>query len=255
MIIYFKGHFVLVTSGDLYSNGQKTEVLDMKNSKFTCPGLPDFPVEMAKGAGGMIRNVPLICGGQKGRLWAISGLAFYDDCYVLKHKQWIKSGNLHQPTSEMGMGSVVLNGELLVNGGYLYHEGYFASDDDYPYATNEKIGLNSKSKLRDLPHSRYKHCNVPINDTHVMIIGGQNSRYTYVSDTLIFDTIRNEFSEGPPLKQARSHHGCIRAKVDDRQFLFVTGGDYEYWYGYTVLDTTEYLDLSHPENGWTYGKK
>ena len=58
-----EGHFVLIISGYPYSNGRKTEVLDLKNYKFTCPGLPDYPIKMAYGVGGMIGNVPLICGG------------------------------------------------------------------------------------------------------------------------------------------------------------------------------------------------
>merc|ERR1712241_162388 len=76
-----EGHFVLITSGYPFSTGRRTEVLNLKNHKFTCPGLPDYPMEMAYGAGGMIGIVPLICGGHKGNF---GSRTFYADCYTLR---------------------------------------------------------------------------------------------------------------------------------------------------------------------------
>ena len=201
---------------------------------------------MTYGVGGMIGNVPLICGGNKG----YSGSrTFHGDCYMLKGKQWIKNGSLDQPRSSIGTGTIVMDNELFTNGGIL--------DEDKSYSkSNEKIGLTSKSKLPDLPKSRFDHCNIPINDTHYIITGGKEGLGSFWENgddstkTLIFDKNTNTFSEGPSLNQARQAHGCFSAKIGFRQVLFVTGGKYGY-----ILDTTEFLDLSQPELKWTYGNK
>jgi len=232
-----EGHFVLITSGVPYSNGRRTEILNLKNHKFTCPGLPDYPIEMAYGAGGMIGIVPLICGGQKGNFGSIT---FYADCYTLRGRQWIKNGSLDQPRTKMGTGTIAMNNALFINGGVF--------DENRSYSkSNEKIGLNSKSKLPDLPKSRYSHCNIPINDTHIIITGGAEDG-SYTTKTLIFDINAKTFSEGPRLNQARQDHGCFNTKIGNRQVMFVTGGYYD---GYN-LDTTEFLDLSQPELGWSF---
>ena len=241
-----EGHFVLITSGYPFSNGQKTRVLNFKNDRFICPGLPDYPIKMTYGVGGMIGNVPLICGGNKG----YSGSrTFHGDCFMLKGKQWIKNGSLDQPRSSIGTGTIVMNNELFTNGGIL--------DEDKSYSkSNERIGLTFKSKLPDLPKSRFDHCNIPINDTHYIITGGKEGLGSFwengddTTKTLIFDKNTNTFSEGPSLNQARQAHGCFSAKIGFRQVLFVTGGKYGY-----ILDTTEFLDLSQPELKWTYGNK
>ena len=59
------------------------------------------------------------------------------------------------------------------------------------------------------------------------------------------------FSEGPRLNQARDDHGCFNAKIGNRQVMFVTGGNYGGNNG--ELNTIEFLDLSQPELGWSYG--
>ena len=98
-----------------------------------------------------------------------------------------------------------------------------------------------------LKYARYGHCNIPINGTHFIITGGGDGYYT--TKTLIFDINTNTFSEGPRLNQARDCHGCFNAKLGNRQVMFVTGGRYSG----DNLDTTEFMDLSQPELGWSYG--
>ena len=239
-----EGHFVLITSGyGLYINGRKTELLNLKNHKFTCPGPPDYPMQMTHGAGGMIGNVPLICGGQKGDF-----LQRFGDCYTLKGQQWIKNGSLDQPRSRMGTGTIDMNNALFINGGVLDGSHY---GNWYISKSNEKIVLNSKSKLPDLPKSRYDHCNIPINETHFIITGGIVDGRYYTTKTLVFDVNTKTFSQGPRLNQARKAHGCFNAKIGNRQVMFVTGGNYGGNNG--ELNTIEFLDLSQPELGWSYG--
>ena len=244
------GQFMLVSTGYPYLQGQNTEVLDMKNPRFTCHGnLPDYPMEMSNGEGTMIGNIPLICGGQSGH-WSNKTRVFYDQCYKLQDKQWIKSESLRQARATAG--ALIFNKSFLVSGGVIgEHKTYSVM--------NEYIGLQSSMRLQDLPSFRFNHCIVPLNDSHLMFIGGGGRPDT---GKLYFNIQTEEFSQvsGPPfLERKRQLHGCISVKVGNRSVLFVTGG-------YVGRDpdctnncnrrtnSVKYLDLSQPENEWKEGQ-
>ena len=236
------GHFVLVTTGEPFSVGQKTEVIDMKNSNFKCPGLPDYPMEMAYGVGGLIGKVPLICGGHKG-YFRNSSREFYDDCYKLQQKQWVRAGKLTQARSQMGSGNVVIDNHLFVSGGISGNHRSYSS-------VNEMIGLQSSSRLKDLPPPKhFNHCNIAINDTHLMLIAIGGREY------FLFDVRTEEFSQAPMLNNRRQNHACVKAKIGDKQVALVTGGTSKENRKYARLNSTEYFDLSQPIIGWTSGKE
>ena len=54
---------LLVTTGDAYENGIKSEVIDVLNDDTICEDLPDAPRELGWGQGGMINGSPMVCGG------------------------------------------------------------------------------------------------------------------------------------------------------------------------------------------------
>ena len=47
----------------MYPQGRMTEILDLRDPNFHCSGLPDFPIEIAYAVGGVVNNIPIICGG------------------------------------------------------------------------------------------------------------------------------------------------------------------------------------------------
>ena len=236
------GHFVLVTTGEPFSVGQKTEVIDMKNSNFKCPGLPDYPMEMAYGVGGLIGMVSLICGGHKG-YFRNSSREFYDDCFKLQQKQWVRAGNLTQARSQMGSGNVVIDNHLFVSGGISGNHRSYSS-------VNEMIGLQSNSRLKDLPPPKhFNHCNIAFNDTHLMLIAIGGREY------FLFNVRTEEFSQAPMLNNRRQNHACVKANIGDKQVALVTGGTSKENRKYARLNSTEYFDLSQPIIGWTSGKE
>ena len=113
------GNFVFISNGatevGVYSVngtlGRRTEIIDLNNAEFTCNGLPDFPIISVGPAGGLVQNTPLICGGVK------EDFSELDDCYRFSKNSWIQVKSLPEPRTEFGKGNVVLEDELLVNGG------------------------------------------------------------------------------------------------------------------------------------------
>ena len=106
-------HKVLIATGgpDPYKIGQWTKIIDLKEDKLVC-SLPDFPIQMAYGVGGIVDGeIPMICGG-----W--NGVTIFKLCYKLVDKTWKEAGILQSGKTEMGTGNIVINGSLLLSGGY-----------------------------------------------------------------------------------------------------------------------------------------
>ena len=53
---------ILVTTGWPYTNGLKSEVIDLIDSEAICEPLPDFPTEIQRGTDGLLQNeIPIVC--------------------------------------------------------------------------------------------------------------------------------------------------------------------------------------------------
>ena len=55
---------MLVITGYPFPKGRKTEIQDLIDPAFTCPGVQDFPIDMNYGSGGLIDGIPIVCGGR-----------------------------------------------------------------------------------------------------------------------------------------------------------------------------------------------
>ena len=246
------GLFILVTNG----NGNranlldKTEILDLKNPKFQCSG-PDFPVGMCGGGGGIVKGVPLICGGLTliENAWRI-----FDHCYKLTHGKWQKIRSLKNPIYALGSGHVVIRDKLLMNGGVTSKTGLF-KDWEFTYASN-LIGLNSNERLADLPFNLTGHCNILINDTTLLITGGYGGfDHVYSNETHFYNIENQSWTKGPYLNQARTYHGCMKTFVGNKTILLVTGGIIKHNQEDLVYtNSIEYLDLHSNNLTWKSGK-
>ena len=103
---------LLVMTGRPFENGTKTEVIDLLDPTNHCVSI-DFPVGLTDAHGGLLgTDLPFICGGE-----------FGDDvsqaqCYGLRSRNFVPITKLEVATQEMGYGSVVINGSLIITGGY-----------------------------------------------------------------------------------------------------------------------------------------
>ena len=223
-------------------------------------GLPNFPIWMGKGVGGLIGETPLVCGGyirQKTEdvYDMIEGEVVTDSCYVLKDRKWTKSStSLHSKGASFGTGSVVADGKLLISGGIDHSMGFY--NDVH---LNQKYWINedTKSSPQSMPDSVFGHCNVLINDTHYLQTGGLHNE-EYVGDVLKYTFFHNiktgQWSEGKNMRMARYEHGCSQVTIGGKQIIIIAGGrtlrDSSY-----ATDTVEYLKMDDLEEGWIKGEK
>ena len=90
------------------------------------------------------------------------------------------------------------------------------------------------------------HCNVKLNSTSFMLIGGVAYLNEYRSETLIHDFISQEWTNGPKMTHKRRNHGCVKLE----KIIWVTGG---WTYEDGSLNSTEFLDLDNLNEGWKEG--
>ena len=142
----YPSHKILITGGYPYGLGRKTIIVDTENDNFDCT-LPDFPIEMQSGVGGLVEgDVPLVCGG-------LNGTGLIPDCFKLTRTGWKKAAMLDKGRFGMGVG-IVFDQKLLVNGGL---DGPSVSDSTVLVDT-----LSSES-ITDLPMGLQGHCNIMLN--------------------------------------------------------------------------------------------
>jgi len=221
-------HKVLIVTGGPYP--KKTKIIDLKENKLVC-FLPDFPIQMAYGVGGIVDGeIPMICGGWNGR-------TIFKMCFKLVDKTWKEAGILESgKTVEMGSGNIIINGSLLLSGGYA------GSRSD---KTQLMDSSNSIKELKGMPIAISGHCNVMLNSSHLLIIGGWDSNAR--SETLILDLVKEEWTNGPSMRAKTYLHGCTQMILGEKQIIWVTGG----YDGSNFLQSTQYLeDL---DQGWQSG--
>ena len=246
--------YVLIATGYGYptpngtSEQMKTEILDLNNHHFQCnEDLPDYPIKMNSGAGGLVNGIPMICGGAPE--WQFYNA--YQDCFKLqpeaKSNEWKKVGRgLDRPVYAMGSGNVVLKSRLLINGG---------NRDLHFLKSSHLIGLDSTLlNLPDMPKAIMNHCIVQINETHLIVTGGNLAPSCDIetNKTFLYNTRTGVWSNGPDLIQARTYHGCSKIIFNGKPIVLVTGGASN---GHADnIKTVEFLDLSAPNAQWVKGK-
>ena len=99
-------------TGEEPENGRKTEVIDLIDPNNHCTTI-DFPFDLYDANGGLLgTDLPIVCGGDSG------GGKSEAQCYVLRSRKFTPLMELKDATKDMGLGSVVVNGSLMIVGGY-----------------------------------------------------------------------------------------------------------------------------------------
>ena len=226
------GHKILVATGYPLDIGQKTAIIDVISGEYC--RLPDFPISLTGGIGGILGGVPMICGG-------LSKQGMVKDCFTLAGRGWHKVQQLETGRSYMGGGNVVINGSLLVSGGYK------DSRLNSTLLINDYSGTES---IADLPIGISGHCNVMLNSTHYMVIGGSDDLVTSKLETIIFDILDEKWIDGPSMIEKRWNHGCSQVMLAGKPIIWATGGFDE---NRQALRSTEYLDLEELNPAWKSG--
>lgn len=203
------------------------EIIDLRNESFVCNNVPRYPQKVSGAAGGLISgNIPMICSGSNGYLPDED----YRKCFALKDKKWKHVANLQ--TARNHMASVVLNGKLLLSGGWIKWRQATKS--------SELVSEDKSTFTFDLPQPLAHHCIVKINESTILITGAQRGRPSMKS---IFENVETgEFTSGPNFNQTRQHgHGCGKFIFKGKPYAIVAFGR---------VKSVEVLDLQNIEKGW-----
>ena len=216
----------------------KTTLLDLKNPDFECKEPPKFPYKYYTGGFAFIDGSPMYCGGLAGDPYISK------QCYMLQSRNWIKTGvEMDIAAYSVGRGNVVINNKLLISGG----------DGEYSIGrktSNELISTTGKIDLPDLPQKLRSHCNVLLNNTHLLTTGGTKGRDCDSKKTFILNLETKIWTDGPEMLENRCQHSCPKVKVgDDQEFVLIYGGDQ----GPNGAVSSEYLNVLDIGSGWKKG--
>ena len=232
---YLAGTKILVATGYAGSSwepGRHTEIVDLEDPSFQCE-VGQYPRDAYAAVGGMIGQTPFVCGGHDG--------GRIKNCYSLQENgDWQED-----PVAILGEngrwnaadGDVVLHDQLVLVGGASYKK------------TMELAGLNTEVKMLDieLPIGRGWGCVARWDDDTFIVVGGYHSK----DDTYFVNIINKTITDGPKLLQGRHYIACHEMKVNDEEYIVVTGGfrQTDGW-----LKTTEMLSKSNFGKGWQKSK-
>ena len=237
----------------MYDSGRHTEILDLNDSSFNCTGLPDFPIDVAYAAGGIVFDTPVICGGANSTIDTADNSnetihTVFKDCYAWAKDQrkWTKNKSLELDVAKfnLGTGSLTIKDKLLISGG-------------------QKNGRTFIKDAYSLPNGAMSvsgHCNVLINKTHFMTIGGTipyqyrgHKRHKVTEKTYFCHVDLKKCIPGPPLNHPRKAHGCYKRTFQGKQQLNVIGGSIDE----SKIDSiseAETLVLGEEAKGWKMGE-
>ena len=128
----------LITTG--VSNDRwikKSEILDLSDQKkFQCADWLDYPIDVYAATGGLVGQVPVICGGNRG--YGFSN-GYKDECYKVTGNKAVFLGKMK--TKRGYAASVVLNDTVLwVTGGW---NGFTLSSTELVYSNGSISNGNS----------------------------------------------------------------------------------------------------------------
>ena len=221
-------------------------LINFLNPKDNCEIVFGTDIATIGSVGGLLQNMPIICGGAKG---ITTTEAFFDG--ILDDGKVIDnpSKTFQMLEKRCFASSVVLNQtKLWITGGHS-----FPSPTSH-LASTEIISLDqSVIQGPTLPFSVFCHSMVQLNSKTIFLIGGVQENLIS-NKTWIVDPSNNySMKEGPSMNIARCHHSSAKFKINGSDFLVVSGGQKSKT---EFLDSVELLDTSLPEpkQAWILGK-
>jgi hypothetical protein len=138
------------------------------------------------------------------------------------------------------------NKNVTVFGGALYFEGKSTAE-----TTSLGKSYTDTSLIEGpiMPTSVKEFCQVQVNSTTLLFVGGRLANNKYYMDTLFYNLLTNIWTVGPKLNAGRYDHSCGIIKEKNGTYVFALFG-----LG-TGEKTSEFLNLTSIEKGWTTDKK
>jgi len=202
------------------------EILDLSGEGHTCATLPDYPLAVTHLTATFLNDELLACGG-----WEPA----YDKCFKLTAdnlSEWVEISSLIEPLSSMASSNV--DGKWLISGGT-------TPISKYSYRTSIYNGQHF-SRAKDLPYDKRRHCQLTVDDNHVLFTGGHKPD-SYLMD---WDRQRYVVLWDVPTSSDLSYAVCgvLNNPMYGREVLLATG---EESYLYSFADSNWKEGLLLPE--------
>jgi len=186
---------LLVASGN-YIKSVEVVNLDENAQNLVCDNLLDLPFGLSGLTGQRYQDkYPILCGGSN------SSIINQCSCYIYECRSWNKIADLAECVRFPSSTSYSLNGHeiLLITGGFSKNEAE---------ATVQSYNGNSWNQDNNhvLPLPNWQHCLIKINDSTLLMIGGESGSIT--SKTFFFHIGETKWTPGPALNIARKGLGC-----------------------------------------------
>ena len=219
----------------------ETEVIDLVDSNITCTSsYGKLEAERQWPVGGLIRNTPILCGGQD------LNEKVYDSCILFGQNQTIKMNE-----KRFRSASVILNETTLwIMGG---------STGPMTLSSTEFITLDSDTSINgpSLPIEMDSSCAIKYNTSHIYLTGGYYSGdpwdvrqdKVWIFNIHDINSGTSSWTEGPKMKDPRAVHGCTVLHQDQKSLIVVAGG----WNKAGAVLSMEILDPL--KNEWIQGEK
>jgi len=153
-----------------------------------------------------------------------SNVNIYDACFslTLGNENWDDAGATNY-AREYGA-SCVFNGEMMVFGGYNDRNGWT------DIVEKKDAGSDNWQIMSDwkMPRLLFDFCAAQVDETHLMIVGGNEAVNNYVPNVSILDTETGEWRETEPLPGGRAEHECLVGDYNGERGLYLTGGCTDY---------------------------
>ena len=116
--------------------------------------------------------------------------------------------------------SCMFNGEMMLFGGYNDRNGWtdLVEKKDAGEDTWQVMGPWK------MPRLLFDFCAAQVDETHLMIVGGNEAVNNYVPNVSILDTETAEWRETEPLPVGMAEHECIVGEYGGEKGLYLTGG-------------------------------
>ena len=253
MNIFLAGQKVLIVNGQSFDGedvGKITEIIDLKDSSYTCE-VNQYPVDgidLYGATGGLVGSTPFVCGGYT------TYVGYSNACYTLQDNgAWVQdhTASLNTARAYAAIGSVVINGKLVIVGGT---EGEVYPGESNSVSSIEMVAPNTRSKTLSvsLPVAFGHSCIVPWDANTFLVIGGCTSSSCSRDETYFFFLNNNTVSNGPNLLGGRYWTACHEMVVNGEEFIIVVGG---YPFSNGRSKKVEVLSKTNFREGWKKGKK
>jgi hypothetical protein len=228
-----------------------SEIISLDSTTELCSSLPNFPVAMLPIAGHLYNGTdPIICGSLRYE-------SCIDVCFLFENGSWSEIPHLRLCRKGFSMSSIMHQNhyKLIMAGGYDNILLHFSTIE---YLVGKIWTIEKKFQL---PEAIAFHCLVTLSNSLLMLIGGEtliNTTYTSIKKTWFFDTLNNNWTEGPDLITSRYAHSCgvmnwLNPDTEMLEKVVVVAGGYD---GKDDLTSVELLFLNGYDlfqDGWVKG--